>query len=77
MKKLEFKKVWNDLLEVLEPGMVIYTLVRTYGNRIERIDDEGIWVITKKSTPSSVLVPKLMFEKAIEYLAEHGERLKQ
>lgn len=73
MKKLEFETVWNDLLEVLEPGMVVYTLVRIYGNRIERIDDDGIWVITRRSSPGSSLVPKAMFKKAIEYLVEHGE----
>jgi hypothetical protein len=58
MKKLEFENVWNDLLEVLEPGMVVYTLVRTYGNKIDRIDDEGIRVMTRKSSPGSELVPK-------------------
>jgi hypothetical protein len=73
MKKLEFEKVWNDLLEVLEPGMIVYTLVRTYGNKIERIDDEGIWVMTRKSRPDSSLVPKSMFKEAIEYLMQHGE----
>ena len=73
MKKLEFEKVWNDLIEVLEPGTVVYTLVRMYGNRIDRIDDEGIWVMTRKSSPGSSLVPKSMFKKAIEYLVEHGE----
>jgi len=73
MKKLDFENVWNDLIEVLEPGTVVYTLVRMYGNRIDRIDDEGIWVMTRKSSPGSSLVPKSMFKKAIEYLVEHGE----
>jgi hypothetical protein len=53
--------------------MIVYTLVRTYGNKIDRIDDEGIWVMTRKSSPGCSLVPKSMFKKAIEYLVEHGD----
>ena len=68
MKDLSVGKVWNDLLGVLEEGKVIYTLARRQPNEITDIDEEGIWVMMERSSPGSELVPKWMFELAINYL---------
>ena len=70
---LSFEEVWKDLVEVLSGETVIYTLGRKCRNEIDKIDSDGIWVITEKSAPKSELVPKWMFEKALMYLGEHGE----
>ena len=72
MKKLSFKKIWNDLIEIFDEGEVIYTLARKCPNEITSVDNDGIWVMTEKSSPNSELVPKWMFEKAIIYLIEYG-----
>ena len=71
MKDLSVEKVWNELLGVLEEGEVIYTLARRRPNEITDIDDDGIRVLTERSSPNSELVPKWMFETAIQYLVEY------
>lgn len=72
MKKLSFQEVWNDLIDVLDREKVIYTLAIRRYNKITGIDNDGIFVMTEKSSPNSEPVPKGMFEKAITYLIEHG-----
>ena len=72
MKKMSLQKVWNDLIDVLELENVIYTLARRLPNEITEIDNDGIWVMTERSSPNSELVPKSMFEEAITYLIEHS-----
>ena len=72
MKKLSFEKVWNDLGDILEDGTVIHTLSRNQPNKVVSFTDEGIEVITKRSSPESQLVPKWMFEKAVNHLIAHG-----
>ena len=72
MTKISFKKVWNDLINVLDQEKVINTLARRRTNEITDIDNEGIWVMTERSSPNSVLVPKWMFETAITHLIEHS-----
>jgi len=72
MKKLSFEKIWNDLGEVLTEGSVIFTLSRNQANHITRFTEEGIEVLTRRSSPKSRLVPRWMLERAIEYLLEHG-----
>lgn len=72
MKNITFEKVWNDLSEVLTEGTVIFTLSMNHPNKIVYFSEEGIGVITKRSSPNSKLVPKWMFEIAINYLLEHG-----
>ena len=56
MKKLNFKKIWNDLGDILEDGIVIHTLSRKQPNKVVSFSDEGIEVITKRSSPESQLV---------------------
>jgi len=73
MTKLKFEKVWNDLGDILEEGAVIHTLARRQPNKVVSFSDEGIEVITKRSSPESRFVPKWMFEKAVEYLIEYEE----
>jgi hypothetical protein len=73
MKNLNFEKVWNDLIDVLEKHPIIHTLVRRKPNRVTSIDEDGIWVITERSTPDSHLVPKWMFREAIVHLMKHSE----
>jgi len=72
MKNLSFEKIWNDLLDILNEGEVIQTLSRNCPNEITAVDSDGIWVMTKKSSPKSEQIPKWMFETAITYLIEHG-----
>ena len=72
MKELSFQKVWHDLINVLNRERIIYTLARRRTNKITDIDNEGIWVMTEKSSPNSELVPKCMFETAITHLIEHN-----
>jgi hypothetical protein len=73
MKNLTFEKVWKDLMDVLEEDPMIYTLARRHENKVTGIENEGIRVLTQRSTPGSELVPKWMFEMAVDYLIEHGE----
>jgi len=68
MKTLTFEKVWRDLNNILQDGDVIYTLDRKRRNKIDKITPEGFWVITDRSFPESELVPKEMFQKAVEHL---------
>ena len=75
MKELSFQKVWHDLINVLDREKVIYTLARRRSNRITDIGNEGIWVMTEKSSPNSELVPKWMFETAITHLFERNALL--
>ena len=71
MKKLSFEKTWNDLVDILDDGKVIHTLSRNCPNEITAVDYNGIWVMTRKSSPKSKQVPKWMFKRAIEHLLEH------
>jgi hypothetical protein len=73
MKGLTFEKLWKDLVGVLRKDPMAYTLGREKINEVKGIEDEGIHVLTQKSSPGSELVPKWMFEKAVDYLIEHGE----
>jgi hypothetical protein len=72
MKKLTFAKIWNDLFDILNEREVIHTLSRNRPNEITKVDNDGFWVMTKKSSPKSEHVPKWMFETAITHLIEHG-----
>ena len=72
MKKLSFEKIWNDLIDILDEGKVIHTLSRNCPNEITAFDNDAIGVRTRKSSPNSEVVPKWMFERATEYLLEHG-----
>ena len=72
MKNLSFAKIWNDLVDIFDEKKVIHTLSRNCPNEITSFDNDGIWVMTKKSSPKSEHVPKWMFETAITYLIEHG-----
>ena len=72
MKKISFEKIWNDLGEVLDEEKTIHTLAKNCPNEIIDIDNDGIWVMTEKSSPNSEQVPRWMFKRAIEYLIEHG-----
>ena len=72
MKKLSFEKIWNDLGEVLTEDSVIFTLSRNKPNHITRFTEEGIEVLTRRSSPKSRLVSRWMLERAIEYLLGHG-----
>lgn len=72
MKKINCEKVWKDLEHVLEKEPTIHTLDRKRPNKITSFSDEGIEVITQKSAPGSSLVPKWMFEEAVNYLSIHG-----
>ena len=49
----------------------IYTLARRNTNEITDIDDDGVWVMTSRSSPNSHLVPNWMLEIAIEYLLDN------
>lgn len=71
MNTLTFEKVWDDLLDTLEVGEVIYTLARKNPNEITSINIAGIEVMTNKSSPKSELVPKWMFEIAVSHLIEN------
>jgi len=73
MKILTLEKIWRDLNEVLHEGDIIHTLAENKSNEIDKITSEGFWVITDRSNPESKLVPKWMFEKAINHLIEQGE----
>jgi len=72
MNKLSFEKVWNDLLIVLERDRDVYTLSQKKLNRVEHITDKGISVVMERSSPTSKLVHKWMFEKAANHLISHG-----
>ena len=72
MQKLNFDRVWNDLGEFLTEGTTILTLFRNQPNHITDFSEEGIEVMTKRSSPNSRLVPKWMFEEAVNYLIENG-----
>ena len=72
MTKISFEKVWNDLIDVLEKDRVVYTLSRQCRNEVSDISEEGIQVITKRSFPDCHLVPKWMFEEAVNHIREHG-----
>ena len=73
MTKISFKRVWNDLINVLEKDRVVYTLYRKCRNEVADIfKEKGIQVITKRSSPKSHLVPKWMFEVAVNHIREHG-----
>jgi hypothetical protein len=73
MKNLTFEKVWNDLIDVLGQDPMAYTLARAKSNKVTAVKDDGIEVLTEKSSPGSQLVPKWMFESAIKYLIQRGE----
>ena len=73
MKNLTFEKVWNDLIDVLGQEPMAYTLARGKTNKVTVVKDDGIEVLTEKSSPGSQLVPKWMFESAIKYLIQRGE----
>jgi hypothetical protein len=72
MQKLTFDRVWNDLGELLTEGITILTLSRNQPNQITDFSEEGIEVMTKRSSPNRRLVPKWMFEEAVNYLIENG-----
>ena len=72
MTKICFKKVWNDLINALENDRVVYTLSRKCRNEVPEVSEEGIQVVTKRSCPDSHLVPKWMFEEAVNHIREHG-----
>ena len=57
MKNLNFEKIWNDLLEVFDEEKVLHTLERSCPNEITEVDNDEIWVMTKKSSPNSEQVP--------------------
>ena len=69
---MDFEELWQELTETLENERVVYTLARKRSNKVTSISTDGIWVLTEKSSPKSELVPRWMFEKAYEYLSEHG-----
>jgi len=73
MKELTFGKVWNDVMEALIQDPMVYTLARKKPNKAMAIEDDGIEVLTQRSSPGSRLVPKWMFEKAVDHLIAHGE----
>jgi hypothetical protein len=73
MNELTFEKVWKDLMAVLGQDPMVYTLVRRKRNKVTAIENEGIQVLTQRSSPGSELVPKWMFERAVDYLIKHGE----
>jgi len=73
MKKLKIEDIWNDLCDVFENETIIYSLVQKQPNRIVSFSNEGVEVMTHKSSPGSSLVPKEMFVKAVDYLIEYGK----
>ncbi len=73
MEKMQFEDIWKDLCNVFENETVIYTLARKQPTRIVSFSDEGVEVMTHKSSPGSSLVPKEMFAKAVNYLIEYSK----
>ncbi len=71
MEKIKLEDIWKDLCDVFENETVIYTLVRKQPNRIVSFSNEGVEVMTHKSSPGSSLVPKEMFVKAVDHLIEY------
>jgi len=53
MKKLSFEKIWNDLVDIFDEDKIILTLARSCPNEITAVDNDGIWVMTRKSSPKS------------------------
>ena len=75
MRKLEFERIWQDLKNALGNKPTIYTLVRSRPNKVTSFSDDGIEVMTHRSSPNSHLVPRWMFETAVNYLLRHGSLL--